>query len=620
MPYSAASRPQADEAKHIAELGKAIDKLTSEMWKLEEKRDRIQAEIKTLQDKILEIGGVRLRSQQVKVEGIKEMSDHANDQLTKAEVGRTKAEKDLAKLEKALTANNEALGELKEETARLEKSSREKRSGLEMVRNSVKQAQDVLETKSEELEELKKLLDDKQADMNKFRARETQLEQDLEKAKRNLGESESLLKELGKKLDRLELHDIEEDDDEPDEAADQAPKAAEELKTYTDDELQQLDAEELKAAIVVLEEEIGKANPNMAVLKEYKRREKEFLERALDLEKVTAARDEAKATCDGLRKQRLDEFMAGFQIISMRLKEMYQLITMGGNAELELVDSLDPFSEGILFSVMPPKKSWKNISNLSGGEKTLSSLAMIFALHVYRPTPLYFMDEIDAALGICNFTCCYFRPTFFDRLPQRERHRPLFEGANKIGTIHHHLAEVRKKHGAKASLTVCLQIADVRAEFPLDRSVQDQQYDKDDVHRQHGYQPDWAARTKLTNLGGILAVAGARAPPACCTTVSTFLRVAADFMSTEENSHAFSQIAASVCPCCFSSPQSVFWLVHWVNAMRDSANTIAICRRLYPVWKIQAAGLIGAVYTSAFEDNGQCAAAESAHPVVLLRP
>lgn len=45
------------------------------------------------------------------------------------------------------------------------------------------------------------------------------------------------------------------------------------------------------------------------------------------------------------------------------------MITLGGNAELELVDSLDPFSEGIVFSVMPPKKSWKNISNLSGGEK-----------------------------------------------------------------------------------------------------------------------------------------------------------------------------------------------------------------------------------------------------------
>ena len=75
---------------------------------------------------------------------------------------------------------------------------------------------------------------------------------------------------------------------------------------------------------------------------------------------------------------------------------------MGGNAELELVDSLDPFTEGILFSVMPPKKSWKNISNLSGGEKTLSSLSLVFALHHYKPTPLYVMDEIDAALDFKN--------------------------------------------------------------------------------------------------------------------------------------------------------------------------------------------------------------------------
>ena len=53
------------------------------------------------------------------------------------------------------------------------------------------------------------------------------------------------------------------------------------------------------------------------------------------------------------------------------------MITLGGDAELELVDTLDPFSEGIVFSVRPPKKSWKNISNLSGGEKTLSSLALV---------------------------------------------------------------------------------------------------------------------------------------------------------------------------------------------------------------------------------------------------
>lgn len=107
---------------------------------------------------------------------------------------------------------------------------------------------------------------------------------------------------------------------------------------------------------------------------------------------------------DDVRKKRYTEFMQGFHIITRKLKEMYQMITQGGDAELELVDSMDPFNEGVSFSVRPPKKTWKNISNLSGGEKTLSSLALVFALHYFKPSPLYFMDEIDAALDFKNIS------------------------------------------------------------------------------------------------------------------------------------------------------------------------------------------------------------------------
>ncbi|KAF7683982.1 Structural maintenance of chromosomes protein 4 [Astathelohania contejeani] len=103
-----------------------------------------------------------------------------------------------------------------------------------------------------------------------------------------------------------------------------------------------------------------------------------------------------------LKGKRLTEFMDGFNRISGYVKEIYQTITFGGNAELELVDYLDPFTEGVILSVMPPKKSWKNITNLSGGEKTLSSLALVFALHLYKPSPFYVMDEIDAALDYRN--------------------------------------------------------------------------------------------------------------------------------------------------------------------------------------------------------------------------
>jgi len=121
-----------------------------------------------------------------------------------------------------------------------------------------------------------------------------------------------------------------------------------------------------------------------------------------ELDEVTEQRNKVRREHEELRRKRLEMFMDGFAIITLKLKEMYQMITLGGDAELELVDSLDPFSEGIVFSVRPPKKSWKNISNLSGGEKTLSSLALVFALHHYRPTPLYVMDEIDAALDYKN--------------------------------------------------------------------------------------------------------------------------------------------------------------------------------------------------------------------------
>ncbi|KAL0233717.1 hypothetical protein PCE1_002225 [Barthelona sp. PCE] len=103
-----------------------------------------------------------------------------------------------------------------------------------------------------------------------------------------------------------------------------------------------------------------------------------------------------------LRLTRHKIFLDGFLEIKAKLRELYQTLTLGGDAELERRDRLDPFSEGIDFTVRPPKKSWKKIVNLSGGEKTLASLALIFALHSYRPNPLYVMDEIDAALDFRN--------------------------------------------------------------------------------------------------------------------------------------------------------------------------------------------------------------------------
>jgi len=95
----------------------------------------------------------------------------------------------------------------------------------------------------------------------------------------------------------------------------------------------------LKQEIAALEEKNENINVDLGVLAEYRKRVEEHASRSLDLAEAVAARDAAKKRCDDLRRLRLEGFMEGFSTISLRLKEMYQMITMGGNAELELVDS-----------------------------------------------------------------------------------------------------------------------------------------------------------------------------------------------------------------------------------------------------------------------------------------
>ena len=176
------------------------------------------------------------------------------------------------------------------------------------------------------------------------------------------------------------------------------------LEDVAEAELEKKDKEEVKYRLAILEGERDalKKEVNLQTIEEYRSKKLEYQSRLDELEAVTDERNKARDRLEDLKRRRLDDFMIGFGAIALKLKEMYQMITLGGDAELELVDSLDPFSEGVVFSVRPPKKSWKHIANLSGGEKTLSSLALVFALHHYKPTPLYVMDEIDAALDFKN--------------------------------------------------------------------------------------------------------------------------------------------------------------------------------------------------------------------------
>ncbi|PYH97035.1 RecF/RecN/SMC protein [Aspergillus ellipticus CBS 707.79] len=386
-------KPSKTDAGQATALEEQIASLEEEIEGLREEKGGIEEEIQSLQNKIMEVGGVRLRGQKAKVDGLKEQISLLSEEISNAEVGKSKNEKLIVKHQNARAEAEKELEHVTEELEKLNDDVASQANDASGWKQKVEEAQEALDEKKEELKKLKGELDEKVAELNESRATEIEMRNKLEENQKALSENEKRGRYWQDKFSKLTLQNVS-DLGEEQEATD--------LQVFTKDELSEMNKESLKAVIAALEEKTQNSAVDLSVIEEYRRRTTEHESRSADLATALASRDSAKARLDGLRSARLNGFMEGFGIISLRLKEMYQMITMGGNAELELVDSLDPFSEGILFSVMPPKKSWKNIGNLSGGEKTLSSLALVFALHHYKPTPLYVMDEIDAALDFKN--------------------------------------------------------------------------------------------------------------------------------------------------------------------------------------------------------------------------
>lgn len=72
------------------------------------------------------------------------------------------------------------------------------------------------------------------------------------------------------------------------------------------------------------------------------------------------------------------------------------------NRYLDIEDSDEPYLDGIKYHAMPPLKRFRDMEHLSGGEKTMAALALLFAIHSYQPSPFFVLDEVDAALDNTN--------------------------------------------------------------------------------------------------------------------------------------------------------------------------------------------------------------------------
>ncbi len=103
-----------------------------------------------------------------------------------------------------------------------------------------------------------------------------------------------------------------------------------------------------------------------------------------------------------INKTCLERFTTTFAEINMQLQNVFPILFNGGQASLKLTDESNPLESGVLVEVRPPGKKVSHMGLLSGGEKALVAMALLFAIYLIKPSPFCLLDEVDAPLDEAN--------------------------------------------------------------------------------------------------------------------------------------------------------------------------------------------------------------------------
>ena len=452
--------------KELAEINNQLDNTYGEEYnKKKNEKEKLQKEIEEIEKKLNQYENVLLNAQKTldklkeeivnkektieelkkKIKECENIMKQYEDDSLKLLASMNNNNNEIKKLEGQYTDQNGEIEKLKQAIANLREGKQSKENEIKEINEEIRKLNRTIAAFNEKINANKASFDKLMQEFGFI----DDFDKDIKKI--NQGKMKTGEESSQNKDDDLEMKskdDSDEDNEDDDEEVVPKKKAnvkeydkyfkLKELKMeYAQDEVNKLisQTKDIEYILSLYESQIKSMKPNMQAIIDYKNTLITLRERENDLTNTIEKLQKANDIYQNVKQRRQNEFMEGFNIINSKLIEMYRLLTKGGDAELELADSLDPFNEGITFTVRPNRKSWKSMNNLSGGEKTLSSLSLIFALHHYKPSPLYVMDEIDAALDFRNV--CVIAEYIKDRTKDSQfmiisLRNQMFELANEL--------------------------------------------------------------------------------------------------------------------------------------------------------------------------------------------
>ena len=159
-----------------------------------------------------------------------------------------------------------------------------------------------------------------------------------------------------------------------------------------------------------ISEKLQGMNPNMKAHEQLKEIQEHFTGLSNEWMDARKECDELSEQFEQVKKQRCDKFNKCFEHVTACIDQVYKELTIdpghggsvGGSAYLTLNSQDEPYTSGIKYDTIPPGKRFMDMTHLSGGEKTVAALALLFSINSYYPAPFIVLDEVDAALDARN--------------------------------------------------------------------------------------------------------------------------------------------------------------------------------------------------------------------------
>ena len=377
-----------EKADFIASAEPKIVDLNNKLDKLEEKNVKIYDDMATCQEAIDEveklINDKDLKDLKEKTEGVENEIKRLQTKLMTAENDKNELNRQISFHENLIETKTEEITNIEHNNVKLEEDKKRYQNDIVELNKKMEELHEQIVQIEEKLGKLLKERDEINAELIELEKQKHIKAADIERIAEQIESFKARRRELEPQLDNAKK-DLED--------------AGEDVAKL---EPIEISIEEITSKIQRLEKrmaELGDVNMRaLAAYDEVLARQSELKEQ---IETLSKERKEILERMQGYEQLKKETFMKTYNHINENFKEVFHQLSEGeGELKLECPD--DPLSGGMTIEAQPRDKKLQRLESMSGGEKSLTALAFVFAIQRYMPSPFYAFDEVDASLDTMN--------------------------------------------------------------------------------------------------------------------------------------------------------------------------------------------------------------------------